>query len=530
MTRRQSLVAPPLLRRAGQALSLALAALPLSGQVAAPPPGFDAYVTSVLERFQVPGAAVAIVKDGQVVMARGFGVKALGTTDRVDEFTQFGIASNTKIITATALALLVDEGKIRWDAPVITYIPWFAMHDPWVTRELTVRDLLVHRSGLGLGAGDLMWWPPSTYTRREIAERLRYIKPTTSFRSAYAYDNVLYGVAAEVIEAVSGMSWEAFVQTRILDKVGMTHSAVRHAGVDSITNLARTHAAVNDTVRAIPPFVSDNVNPAGGVMSGAADMAKWMIVQLDSGKVAGSPRLYTANSTNQLWRIVTPLGTGTGPAGFEHLGAQFNGYALGMNVRDYRGTKWLNHTGGLPGYISVVSMLPQHRFGIVVLTNAESPAMWPIVYRAMDHYLGVQNIPDYLKLFGDNEDNSARQIAQQLAAAAASRDSLSGPSLPLARYAGTYRDAWYGDIAIEQRGGKLVIRFTKTPWLVGDMVHWQHDTWAVRWHDRALRADAYITFALNADGTIARARMVPESPAVDFSFNFQDLELVPVRP
>jgi CubicO group peptidase (beta-lactamase class C family) len=505
---------------------LTLLALPLTAQQqsAAPPPDWDAHITRVLERFQVPGAAVAIVKDGQVVMAKGYGLKALGGSDSVDAHTRFGIASNTKIITATALALLVDEGKLQWDAPVVRYLPWFAMHDPWVTRELTVRDLLVHRSGLGLGAGDLLWWPPSTYNRREIVERLRYIKPNTSFRSAYAYDNVLYGVAAEVIEAVSGQSWEAFVKRRILDPVGMTESDVRFPGVDSVANLALTHAEVNDTVRVVPPFVGDNVNPAGGVMSGAADMAKWMIVQLDSGKVAGSARLYSANSASQLWRIITPLGTGPGPAGFEHLGPQFNGYALGMGVRDYRGTKLLTHGGGLPGYVSVVAMIPSQRLGIVVLTNAETSALAPIMYHALDHYLGVDSIPDYLDYDAARERN--RRVLTQ---AAAARDTASRPSLPMASYAGTYRDAWYGDIVIGEEAGKLVLRFSRTPLLVGDMEHWQHDSYVVRWHDRTLRADAYITFALNPDGTIAQARMAPTSPAVDFSFDFQDLELVRQR-
>jgi CubicO group peptidase (beta-lactamase class C family) len=513
-------------------VTLAVLALPLGAQrpVAAPPPNWDAFVSQVLERFQVPGAAVAIVKDGQVVIAKGYGVRALGSPARVDEQTQFGIASNTKIITATALALLVDEGKLQWNAPVTRYLPWFAMHDPWVTRELSVRDLLVHRSGLGLGAGDLLWWPPSTYNRREIAERLRFIKPTTSFRSAYAYDNVLYGVAAEVIEAVSGQSWESFVKTRILDRVGMTNSDVRHNGVERISNLAVTHAEVNDTVRQIPPFVSDNVNPAGGVMSGAADMAKWMIVQLDSGRVGTGPRLYTPNSAINLWRIVTPLGTGTGPAGFEHLGAQFNGYALGMGVRDWRGKKFLSHTGGLPGYVSMVAMIPELKLGVVVLTNTESAAMEPIIYHALDHYLGVQQIPDYLTFFGTGSDNNRAQNRQLLSQAAASRDSTSRPSLALSAYAGTYRDAWYGDIAIAEENGRLVLRFTRTPLLVGNMEHWQHNTWVVRWHDRTLRADAYITFSLNPDGSIAQARMAPTSPAVDFSFNYQDLELVRVRP
>lgn len=511
-------------------LSLALslvATTQLPAQVQSPPPAFEAYVTAVLERFDVPGAAVVIVKDGQVVSAKGYGVKQLGTTDRVDEFTQFGIASNTKIITATALALLVEGGKLEWDAPVIRYLPWFAMHDPWVTRELTVRDLLVHRSGLGLGAGDLLWWPPSTYNRREIAERLRFIEPVTSFRSAYAYDNVLYTVAGEVIEAVSGQTWEAFVTSRILAPVGMTHSGLRHGAMMQNANISHTHALVNDTLQEVPPFASANTNPAGGVMSGAADMAKWVIVQLDSGRINTTTRLYRPQSATQLWRIITPLGTGTGAPGFRHLGARFNGYALGMGVRDYRGQQMLSHTGGLPGFVSIVAMLPEQRLGVVVLTNAETPAMYPIVWHVFDHYLGVNAIPDYLTFYGTNYDNSLEQTRRALSQAAAARDSTSTPSLPLERYAQTYTDRWYGDIAVEMENGKLVIRFTKSPSLVGDMVHWQHDTWAVRWRDRTLRADAYITFSLDATGKIREARMVPESDAVDFSYDFQDLVLVP---
>jgi hypothetical protein len=255
-------------------------------------------------------------------------------------------------------------------------------------------------------------------------------------------------------------------------------------------------------------------------------MAKWMIVQLDSGKIAGRDRLYSANSANQLWRIITPLGTGTGPAGFEHLGPQFNGYALGMGVRDYRGTKLLTHTGGLPGYVSVVAMIPSQRLGIVVLTNAETSAMAPIMYHALDHYLGVAPIPDYFARAVRNSDAAREQNRQELTQAAAARDTASRPSLSQSSYAGTYRDAWYGDIIITEEAGKLVLRFSRTPLLVGTMEHWQHDTYVVRWHDRTLRADAYITFALNPDGTIAQARMAPTSPAVDFSFDYADLELV----
>ena len=200
-----------------------------SEQQSAVPADLDSYIAGVLRTFDVPGVSVAIVKDGKVVLAKGYGVRKLGDATAVDDRTLFGIASNTKVFTAIALGLLVEEGKVGWDTPVIRYLPWFRLSDPYVTRELTIRDLLVHRSGLGLGSGDLLWWPASTYTRPEIARRLKDLPLVTSFRSAYAYDNVLYLIAGEVIESVSGQSWEDFVSSRILKKVGMTGSNVRHS-------------------------------------------------------------------------------------------------------------------------------------------------------------------------------------------------------------------------------------------------------------------------------------------------------------
>ena len=205
-----------------------------------------------MQTFTVPGLSVAIVKDGKVVLAKGYGVRRMGDSAPVDERTRFGIASNTKLFTATALALLVEEGKVEWDAPVIRYLPGFAMYDPYVTRELTVRDLLVHRSGLGLGAGDLLWWPPSTYDRKEIARRLRFIPPATSFRSAYAYDNVLYLVAGELIEAVSGQTWEAVRAGRAFSgRLGMSDERRAAFGRWGRGNVAGTHAEVEGTVRPI---------------------------------------------------------------------------------------------------------------------------------------------------------------------------------------------------------------------------------------------------------------------------------------
>ena len=494
-------------------------------QPPAPPPGFDAYVQDVLRTFAVPGVAVTIVKDGQVVVAKGYGVKELGKNSPVDARTLFGIASNTKAFTATALGILVEEGKIGWDTPVIDYLPWFRLSDPYVTSQVTVRDLLVHRSGLGLGAGDLLWWPPSTYTRAEIARRLKDIPLETSFRSAYAYDNVLYLIAGEVIEAASGMSWEDFIEHRILDKLGMQNAEPGHSAVLHGPNVSSTHAKVDGTVRVIKPFASDNTNPAGGIMAGAEDMAKWMIVQLDSGRIAGSnDRLFTPRTARQLWSLVTPIPFGEPHPLLAPQRRNFNGYGLGFFVTDYRGTRMLTHTGGLPGFISRVAMIPDLKLGISILTNHESSAMEPILYRVLDHYMNA-SAHDWLGAYRTLSARGDSAVAAQDKAAATSRDSLSTPSLALAKYAGTYRDPWYGDVVIENAGNKLRIRFTKSPSLVGDLVHWQHDSFLARWDDRELRADAFVTFNLNPDATVRDLSIVPASQSVDFSFDFQDLRL-----
>ncbi len=505
----------------------ALAAIAL-GAAPAPPPNLDPWVARAMRTFEVPGIAVAIVKDDAVVVAKGYGVRKMGEAALVDARTLFGIASNTKAFTATALGLLVEARKIEWDAPVIRYLPGFAMWDPYVTRELTVRDLLVHRSGLGLGAGDLLWWPPSTYDRKEIARRLRFIPPATSFRSAYAYDNVLYLIAGELIETVSGQSWEDFVSSRILAKVGMTGSNVRHSAAVGGANVAVTHARVDGKVRPIAPFDSDNTNPAGGINSSAEDMAKWLRLQLSGGVLADGSRLFSAATARELTTIVTPIPSSDPPPELTPLKANFNGYALGFGVRDYRGHKLVSHTGGLPGYVSRVAMVPDVNVGVAVLTNQESGAAFEsIALYILDHYLGVPPfdwIDGFQKLNARSESESAAAAQRK----SASRDASSKPSLPLAKYAGTYRDAWYGDIEIAERGGKLTIRFTHTPSLAGDLEHWQHDTFIARWTDRELRADAYLTFALDPDGSIDQAKMRAVSPDTDFSFDFQDLLLKPV--
>jgi CubicO group peptidase (beta-lactamase class C family) len=508
---------------------LAPVVLAAQTKAAAPPPNFDAYVDSVMKRFEVPGMGIAIVKDGQVVLAKGYGVKQLGAKEKVDANTRFGIASNTKAFTALALGMLVEEGKLEWDAPVVNYLPEFMMWDSWVTRQITVLDLLVHRSGLGLGAGDLLWWPPTTYTPEEIMVRLRYIEPATSFRSAYAYDNVLYLVAGQLIEKISGQSWSDFITNRIMRPVGMKEANSTHAAAgETGGNVATTHGRVDGTVRVVKPFSDPNTDPAGGINAGANDMARWMIAQMDSGRV-GDKRLWKASTTRKQWTLVTPVPFGPAPKELAPYTANFAGYALGFNVRDYRGEKLVTHTGGLPGYVSLLMMLPNQKVGVVVLTNQESGAAFMSVgLKALDYYLGAPAF-DWLGGYTTRMARVDSMMAAANAATAAARDSSSRPSLPLTSYAGTYQDPWYGTITVSLTGGKLVMQFDKSPALLGDLEHWQYDTWLVKWRDRELRADAFVTFTLDESGKVASASMKPASPEVDFSFDFQDLHLTPVR-
>jgi CubicO group peptidase (beta-lactamase class C family) len=522
-------------KRPRGALALALVlvlltAIPTAPQAQTPAASrdLDGLAARVMRAFEVPGVGIAVVKDDAVVVAKGYGVRKLGEPAAVDAKTLFGIASNTKVFTATALGLLVEEGKLRWDGRVVDYLPAFQMWDPYVTRELTIRDLLVHRSGLGLGAGDLLWWPPSTYDRREIARRIRYIKPETSFRSAYAYDNVLYLVAGEVIEALSGQSWEDFVSTRILARVGMTSSNVRHSAAAQGGNIASPHASVDGTVRPIQPFDSDNTNPAGGVNTCAEDMAKWLRVLLNEGRLADDSRLFSAATWRELSTPVTPQPNGPPPPELPALRSNYRAYALGLEARDFRGYRVLTHTGGLPGYVSRVLLIPDLNLGVAVLTNQESgEAFNTIAYAIADQYVGGPQSA-WLEGFEKARARGIAAMVEAERAAAAARNSASRSSLPLARYAGTYRDSWYGDVTIADEGGKLVIRFTKTPALVGDLEHWQYDTFVAKWRDRELRADAFITFSLEPDGSIGQAKMRAVSPATDFSYDFQDLLLRPV--
>lgn len=529
-------LAPAAVRRA--LLLLCLAAPAAFARQAPPPPelqDLDAYVESVRKAFDVPGIAVAVVKDGEVVLAKGWGERELGRPAKVDAHTMFAIASNTKAFTSASLSMLADEGKLDLEDRVIDHLPWFRMADPYVTREMRIRDLLVHRSGLGLGAGDLLYWPTTTYSNREVAERLRDVPLSGGFRERYAYDNILYGVAQLVIEQASGQSYEQFLRSRIFQPLGMRQTRYNSDALKPGDNVATGHAKADfSALQPAPRMTWRNVAGAGGIYSSVEDMAKWMNAQLAGGLYRDAKgreqALFTPARQKAMWSLVTPIPISEPKV--EALKAakpNFLGYGEGWMVSDFQGRKLVWHTGGWPGMVSRVTLVPEQKLGVVVLTNQEvGAAFHAITLKVLDAYLADSGT-DWLAAYQAQVAQAKGDADAHWQKLQAARDAASKPSLPLPEYAGTLRDPWYGDVVVAQEGDGLVLRFSRTPELVGDLQPWQHDTFVVRWRERWLNADAFLTFSLKPNGGIREARMEAISPLTDFSFDFHDLRLAPVE-
>jgi CubicO group peptidase (beta-lactamase class C family) len=495
-------------------------------------PAFDLArdVNRALKTFDVPGIAIAIVKDGKVLAAQGFGVRRLGDPAPVTSKTLFEIASNSKAFTAVALAKLVDEGKLDWDDPVIKHLPDFRMHDPYVTQEMTVRDLLVHRSGLGLGAGDLLWWPTTNFSTDEIIHRLRFVKPATSFRASYAYDNLLYIVAGRIVAQKAGKSWGDAVREQILDPLGMADTTTSVAAMLRSPDHSAPHSRIDDRQSVVKPMPVDNAVGAVGINTSAEDIARWMNVLLAGGELpGGGARLFSAKQSKELWTPVTPMQIAEPKPALAATRANFNAYGLGFNIRDYRGKKLVLHGGALQGFYSRVLMVPEEKLGIAIFTNAEnSGSMTSLQWRILDHYLGAAPA-DWIGIIAAEEQERLRKDRDKVAKASAARAAGGKPSLPRTAYDGEYSDPWYGKVVIRHEGRKQVMAFTRTPDLTGELEHFQHDTFIVRWKERNFNADAYVTFALNPDGSIERAKMAAISDETDFSYDFHDLSLTPVK-
>lgn len=488
----------------------------------------DQTVARAMKTFDVPGIAVAIVKDDKVIYSKGMGVASLDTRRKVDAHTLFGIASNTKAFVAASLAMLVEEKKINWSDKVTDFIPEFKMYDPYVTAEFTIEDLLTHRSGLGLGAGDLMQFPDGgDFTRADVIRNLRFLKPVSSFRSKYDYDNQLYIVAGEVVARVSGMSWEDFVEKRIMAPLGMNESAASRRRAPKGSQIAMPHAAIDGgAVRQIDSEIGEIADAAGGIVSNLDDMTKWMRVQLNGGVYGQGKHLFSAQSQAAMWSPHTILPVPSKTA----YNTLFAAYGLGWFLTDANGYKMVSHTGGLTGMVTQVILIPKLKLGIVVLTNQQrGDAFLAISQTILDSYLGVPPTDRVAERRALLDERIAAAAKESRAANKALMAPASATAPDPAVFAGTYRDPWFGDVTLTDTGGKLHFAAKRSPKLSGEMRYYQANSYIVQWKDRGLDADAYVNFVLGVDGKPSRMTMAPISPLTDFSFDFQDLNFQPVR-
>ena len=482
-------------------------------------------VKRVMKEFSVPGIALAVVKDNEVVHLKGYGVRSIATRQKTDENTLFAIASNTKAFTAAALGILIDEGKLAWETKVIDIIPEFRLYDAWVTEEFMIKDLLCHRSGMGLGAGDLMSWPDSAmFTTAEIIHNLRYLKQTSSFRTKYDYDNLLYIVAGEVIARVSGMSWEDFVESRIMKPLGMTSSAASYNRVRDRSNLMDAHIPVEGVLKVVPMYQSSLFNSGAGVISSVADMSKWVMMHINRGSFGenNSKQLLKEATHREMWtpQTIIPV-RNPGP-----YRSHFSAYGLGWGLTDVAGYLQASHTGGLGGVVTQVTIIPELKLGIIVFTNQQEGAAFTAITNSIkDGYLGVKG-NDWIKTLSENVERNraeAKKITDEVWAKVEAQRSKSGLPVDPAVYEGTYTDNWFGDIVISDAGGKLRFRSVKSPQLRGDMLFYNANTFVVKWDDRSMDADAWVVFSLDKEGKAQSFSMDAISPLTDFSYDFHDL-------
>ena len=515
--------------------AISLVALGATPVRADPPANIGESVEILRQKIGSAGVSIAIVENGKTTLARGWGVRKLGENAKVDSATIFQTGSTGKAMTAAALAILVDEGKISWDDPVIKHIPWFRMHDAWVTREMTVRDLLVHRSGLGLGQGDLMFVPRTNLTRKQTVERVAFLKPKTSFRSSYAYDNVLYAVAGQLIEEVTGQTWEVFMRERVLRAGGMKHATSDSPERFRNPNRSWPHARLSGPLRGLGDQqvlderdeLGRNGAPAGGLALSAEDMAAWLKIQLAQGAMPGGKRLYSVEQAREMWKPVTPMPVTPLPDLLKPAQPKAQSYALGWQVQDYRGHQIISHGGGVFGSITRVVMIPDKNVGFAIMMNDEESGMLlGLTFELLDHYLDQPDFGWTTKWQNWYQERLAdgKAFMEQKAASPVK----SGPSLPVAAYAGRYRDPWYGDIVIAPTATGLTIDFTSTPRMTGRLKHWQYDSFITEFDDKAIEP-AYVTFGLDADGKITGVTMKAVSKIADFSWDYHDLDLKPVE-
>lgn len=490
----------------------------------------DAIVAGFMQAFQLPGTALAVLGANGQAYVRGYGVRALGQPAPVDVQTSFAIASTSKAFLAACLAMLVDDGKLAWDDKVQRHLPQFQLHDPAASAMMTVRDLLLHNSGLPPGAADLMQFPRSEHSRDEILAALCHFPLGAGFRSGYAYDNCLYLVAGMVLEQVAGVSWDSFVAQRIFQPLGM-EGAVSNPTLALGGNRAGRHARLGPPtigmgpLEQITPDESALIGPAGGINCSAAALLPWLQLQLGRGALADGRRLWSQAQAEQMWTARTLIASGPGPTAEQPQRSVLQAYALGWGVSDYRGRRMITHGGALAGQTSRVTLLPDQGIGFALLSNSgDGEPLSGLRYALLDYLLDVAD-HDWIDATRKTMDAAQAQVLALLGDGEFIAPS-GGPSLPLQRYAGRYRDAWYGEVTIDCQEGMLSIAFSRTPALRSRLEPFGADSFRTR-YARGVAEDAVLHFHLSG-GAVSHATMRALSPLADFSFDYHDLMLLPL--
>ena len=485
----------------------------------------DSLVQKTMKTFDVPGMAVAVLKDGKIYHKNTYGVRSIKTNAKVNENTLFGVASNTKAFTAAALGQLIDQGKLTWDTKVNDVIPEFKLYDAYVTAEFTVRDLITHRSGLGLGAGDLMVFPATnTTTLPEMIHNMRYLKPVSSFRSKFDYDNLLYIIAGEIVARVSNTSYDDYIIENFFKPLGMSRSLLSLKEIDADANRIDGHAPVDGKLEITGYSFTQIATPAAGIYASINDMSAWVQALLNEGKygIQLKDSLFSKETHREMMTPQTLVRTGKGP-----YNTHFLAYGLGFFLSDVNGYFQATHTGGLLGIVSQVVLLPELDLGIIVLTNQESGAAFNAISNSIkDSYFDIKG-RDWIKTYNERRlagerdaDSVVVAIEKDIVAQLKNKTATPNP----ADYIGTYKDPWFGNVIISSQNNNLHFRSVKLSDLTGIMSFYKGTTYAVRWNDRSLKADAFVTFSLDIEGKANGFTMSPISPLTDFSYDYQDLD------
>ncbi|HVG87167.1 MAG TPA: serine hydrolase [Vicinamibacterales bacterium] len=463
--------------------------------------GLDAALAKAVQDWRVTGLAVAVVKDGAVAFSKGYGVRELGKPGLVNDHTLFAIGSTTKAMTAALIGMLVDEKKLAWDDPVTKHLPWFELSDPYLTREITVRDLLTHRAGLG--NADYLWYGQPTEPR-DILRRVRLLPPAYSLRSSFIYQNVMYAAAGAVVEAVGGRPWADMMRTRIFEPLGMSDTIATAATLSAKPNVALPHWVIDGTVTRIENASVDGVAPAGSVWSSVSDMAKWSAMLLAGGK-AGSLVLLSPATLEELFKPQTMVTAEAFYPTARLTKPKWTTYGLGWFQQDYRGRAADYHTGSIDGMVAIHGLLRDQGVGVIVLANLDHAELrHAIMLDVFDRYIGAARrdwSTDLRALYNtlQTESEAERRKVE------ASRVAGTTPSLQLAGYAGTYSDPLYGDVVVTLEGNRLLARYGSA--FVGALEHWHYDTFRATW-DAAWRGTELVTFVLDAKGQASRLEML----------------------